>query len=223
MKKINIRIGKIFSYKLLLVLVLLATGAFGAYYYFQYRSIMKNPEIVSKQELAWVVNKVGKLMQLPANETPTLATVLDKSALQDQDFFKNAENGDKVLVYEQAKKAILYRPDTNRIIEVMPVYEDNQSNAISNFPRVALYNGSVATGLTGEAEDKIQTAIANVKIVLKKDAVKKDYKNTIVAVLNSSMATQAQTIANAVGGQVGELPDQEERPDDIDIVVILSK
>ncbi|PIR80160.1 MAG: hypothetical protein COU25_01495, partial [Candidatus Levybacteria bacterium CG10_big_fil_rev_8_21_14_0_10_35_13] len=52
---------------------------------------------------------------------PTIATITDKSQLSTQPFFNNAVDGDKVLVYANAKKAILYRPSTDKIIEVAPV------------------------------------------------------------------------------------------------------
>ncbi|MBI5357887.1 hypothetical protein HZB74_03515 [Candidatus Saccharibacteria bacterium] len=61
------------------------------------------------------------MVEVPQGEEPTIATVQDVSKLQNQAFFKNAQNGDKVLIYSQAKKAILYRPSTDKIIEVGPV------------------------------------------------------------------------------------------------------
>jgi|688.fasta_scaffold00232_92 hypothetical protein len=61
--------------------------------------------------------KISKLMLLP-NEKPVFATVTDKTKLQDQEFFKKAENGDEVLMFPENKKVILYRPSINRIIDV---------------------------------------------------------------------------------------------------------
>jgi|GEM_PF-2561362 hypothetical protein len=73
-----------------------------------------------------VVGQVGKLVVLPNDEKPTLATVTDLSKLKGQSFFANAANGDKVLVYEKAKKAILYRPSLNKIVEMTPLSSTNQ-------------------------------------------------------------------------------------------------
>ena len=67
------------------------------------------------------VRRVATLMELPANEKPSVATVLDVAKLQDQPLFRNAREGDKVLVYTKSQKAILYRPSTNKIVEATTV------------------------------------------------------------------------------------------------------
>jgi hypothetical protein len=60
-------------------------------------------------------------MILPTDEQPTLATVSDVTKVRDQPFFTHAQNGDQVLVYTQTRKAILYRPSADRIVEVAPL------------------------------------------------------------------------------------------------------
>jgi uncharacterized protein HemX len=66
-------------------------------------------------------NEVGKLIQLPADEVPTVATVIDAAKVKSQAFFASAQNGDKLLLYSKSGKAILYRPSTKKIIEVAPI------------------------------------------------------------------------------------------------------
>ena len=55
-------------------------------------------------------------MRLPTGETPVTATVTDVSKLPDEVFFKQAENGDKIIMYKKHKLAILYRPSTGKVI-----------------------------------------------------------------------------------------------------------
>jgi len=81
----------------------------------------KNAVIRAKEAYDTLVKKVGSNINLPQNESPTVATVSDVNQLKGQAFFKNAQNGDKVMIYTQARKAILYRPSTNKIIEVGPI------------------------------------------------------------------------------------------------------
>lgn len=74
----------------------------------------------TQQELDSLVIKVGKLMVLPVGETPTIATIVDPSKLNDNKFFANAREGDRLLLYPISKMAILYNPGENKIIEVGP-------------------------------------------------------------------------------------------------------
>lgn len=74
-----------------------------------------------------LVAKVGKLISLPTDEKPTVATVTDASKVKEQSFFQNAKNDDRVLIYQKAAKAILYRPSTNIIVEVGAVNINNQA------------------------------------------------------------------------------------------------
>jgi len=99
------------------VVALVAAG----YFYNQVRILKQSPQAVALAEVADLVAKVGKLVVLPAGETPTLATVSDVEALKDQPFFANAKKGDKVLIYAEAKKAILYSVTLNKIIDVAPL------------------------------------------------------------------------------------------------------
>lgn len=69
------------------------------------------------REAEVLVKAIGDHMVLPS-EKPTIATVEDVQKLAGQTFFKNAQNGDKVLMYAESKKAILYRPSEDKILEV---------------------------------------------------------------------------------------------------------
>lgn len=77
-------------------------------------------------EVRALVSDVGEHMLLPDDETPTLATVSDMHALEGQVFFRNAKEGDKVLMYLQAQRAIIYRPSIDKIIEVGPITGSEQ-------------------------------------------------------------------------------------------------
>lgn len=111
------------SQRIFLIISMIAVVAivFAGYFYFQLRTVKQNSEVVSKQEVADLVAKVSDLIVLPVGETPTIATVSDPDALKDQPFFAQAKKGDKVLIYAQAKKAILYSVTLNKILDVAPL------------------------------------------------------------------------------------------------------
>lgn len=105
---------------ILFSLAVLLVGAVGTTFYF-YKQAHVDPKKVSTDDLAKTISEVGKLMVLPTDEVPTLATVSDPAKLKDQAFFTNAKSGDKVLIYSNARKAILYSPSLHKIVEVAPV------------------------------------------------------------------------------------------------------
>jgi hypothetical protein len=104
-----------------LSLALVAMVAVAGYLYWQNMQLKKNPQEVALQQVKDIVTKVGRLILLPDGETPTIATVTDSSLLKDQPFFNKSQKGDQILIYTNAKEAILYRPSTNIIINVAPL------------------------------------------------------------------------------------------------------
>ena len=85
-----------------------------------------HPKADSKQEALQLVEKLKDYVDLPTDETPSIAEVKDVTKLRDQPFYDIASNGDKVLVYQKAGKALLYRPSTKKVIEYTPVNIDTK-------------------------------------------------------------------------------------------------
>lgn len=103
--------------KYLLVLVtagLIAGITFGWWYW----QSQKNSD-------RWVADRVARLIQLP-EEPAKIARVTDKTKLEPVPFFKAAENGDVVLIFEQSGRAIIYRPKIDKLIEAGNIVISNQ-------------------------------------------------------------------------------------------------
>jgi hypothetical protein len=99
--------------------------------------VVKNPaKIASQMEEAQVkeiVAKVGKIIILPTGEEPVVATINDATSLvKEQPFYKGAKNGDVVLVYQKAAKAIVYSPERNVIVNVGPIFLQDQQAQETN-------------------------------------------------------------------------------------------
>jgi len=116
-------------FKIIISLVAVAALALAGYFYLQVRAFEKNPQAIAQQEANDLVIKISKLAVLPTGETPTVATVSDPEALKDQPFFASAQKGDKVLIYAQAKKAILYSVLLNKILNIAPLNIGEQGSA----------------------------------------------------------------------------------------------
>jgi hypothetical protein len=89
-------------------------------------------------------------MVLPADETPSIATVLDKDKLDGQAFFANAQNGDKMIIYTNAKKAILFRPSEKLVVEVMPLLIGDNAASPTPAPSASTENSTSNTFSEGE-------------------------------------------------------------------------
>lgn len=108
--------------KLIPYLIVLIIGVVGGTYLVKQKptwfGLPRGTTTMTPAEINALVAKVSKLMILPTDESPTVATVDDSSAVKDQPFFAQAKNGDIVLVYQNAGEAILYRESENKIIKV---------------------------------------------------------------------------------------------------------
>ena len=112
----------------ILILVLLVVCTFLFWQYQQARHKLDG----SANENAKIQKDVENLVYISDQETPTIATVNDATKLKNQAFFKDAQNGDKVLIYTKLHKAILYRPSTHMLINVQTVNltQSNTPNVI---------------------------------------------------------------------------------------------
>ena len=218
-----------------LALFLIIVAAGGGYLFYNYQSsqselqkLKENPQTVARQEIKEVSAKIGALMELPKNEEPTLATVTDIEKLKNQQFFSQAVNGDKVLIYTQSSKAILYRPETNKIIEVASVnLGQNQTPAQTPAQtpklKVAIYNGTFVNGATETAKKTINEKITNIEVIAQSNAQKKNYEKTLIVDLSGKQNEAAVQLSKALGATVGPLPAGETKPQGADLLVILGK
>jgi len=96
----------------------------------------KNPDLAAEGEARMLAEEVGRLIILPTNEIPTIATVSDPAALKGQAFFVDAKVGDKVLIYSNVKKAILYDPMVKKVINIAPINTGDFQNKNKLLPSV---------------------------------------------------------------------------------------
>lgn len=230
---------KLFKKPILIWIFIALFGAIGIgngiYFYYQYHNSQQdlNDSVLGTQiETEKTLEKIAKMIELPA-EQPTIATVADVTKLKNQPFFLNAKNGDKVLIFQKAKKAILYRPSTNKIIEFGPINlgsivndaEITPSSADSYKPvSIAIYNGTNIVGLANSIDKQLKSRDKNLFNVIEKgNASRSDYTDTIVIDVNGDNSKEAEKIASFLSGTVGSLPVGEQATSSADIVIIVGK
>ncbi len=78
-----------------------------------------------------IVDKVRKHIIIPTEIEPTVATIVDVNTLRSRnEFYKNAKNGDNLIV--TPTRAILYDPDMDIILDVVPVQLQPEAAASSS-------------------------------------------------------------------------------------------
>jgi len=219
---------------LLPITILAGIGGTG-YFYLQYKNAqlkLQNPTQASQEQTQQLLSKVKNHIVLPSDEIPTIATVSDVDKLKNQPFFAQAKNGDKVLIFNAAKKAILYDPVADKIIDIAPVNVGSSAATVSpasqSHLKIAIYNGTSIIGLTNTLEKDLKGKISNIDIILKDNAKKKDYDKTTVVDLTGNNKDKTAEIAKDLNGDVGSLPDGETKPQPtpgslIDILIIIGK
>lgn len=120
--------NKIFLIGIFLILAILI---FTVFYLFQKHSQDKNSIVLESNSLKGIqglLEEVGGKIELPIGQTPDIATVTDATKLENIAFYRNAKNGDKVLIFRSIKEAILYRPSIHKIIAVAPINAAPEAN-----------------------------------------------------------------------------------------------
>lgn len=218
----------------IIIILLVALGAAG---YFLYNS-QKNPQaikttiqgqqILNQDEVKRLVAEVGKIIKLPRGEEPSVATVTDVNKLKDQAFFADGKNGDHVLLYPNAKKVILYDPQSKKIVNIAPLTATGSANVSSasatpTQAKIGLLNGTPTAGLASRIEAEIRKSFPQAEIVVKDNAVKTNYDKTIVIMLNPAAKDASVNLAAALKAPMGDFPVGENKPVGVDLVVIIGK
>ena len=142
-------------FRLFIVVLIIAAWSYGFYEIGRASVYSAHPELSGNEQATAILSKVSKLIQLPSNETPTMATITDAAAAKKaQPFLANAQNGDVLIVYTSAQEALLYRPSSNVLITVGPV--DTQGAA-------QVPSSSVTTIDTSPANETATTSSKNAK------------------------------------------------------------
>ena len=122
------------NYIKIIILFFVLAGIAILGFFYQDNISYKNPDTILDGEAKIIFDKVDQLAVVPQNETPTLAKVSNPELLKEQAFFIDAKKGDVVLIFSNAKKAVLYDPVANKIINMTSVNLGDIKKPASNIP-----------------------------------------------------------------------------------------
>lgn len=252
-EKKSTRDGLIVAFLVFVIMTTLGITAF--YFYVKYRTpgVVPNVSLSSteqaKKDADETKKLIGELYELPDDEEPILATVTDIEKVKSQKFFANAQNGDRLLIYTINKKAILFRPSTNKIIEISQVsgLDYNASSKQSSDPKNITSEAGKEASASGADEKKAAEAtevptkvaiyngskvkglaqeigemvilIPGTAVVEKTNAIG-EYDKTVIIDLSGVQEDMVQRIAESLHAEIlTELPAGEKKPT-ADILII---
>lgn len=201
-----------------LIIIIFAVVAIALGVYFVFGNNHKNA--TTKKDMQAVLAKVEKLAIVPKNEDPTLATVTDTNSLKDSFLKANAKNGDKVLIFYNAKKVYIYRPSENKIVNIGPLVVDASVSQVKN-TRVMIKTGNNNQTVSQNISTQLSQNYNQLVVKPVEKAVRQNYPTTIIIDLTDGDKYDLVTnMAKTLGAQRGVLPTGESKPENTDILII---
>lgn len=116
--------------KILTLLIIVIVALLGFAIFKKFSPAAKTAEgQLSEKQIKTLVTKVSKLINVPA-ETPVIATIIKADQLiAEQKFYAGSKDGDYLMVFPTAQKAIIYRESENKLINVGPIIVDQKATS----------------------------------------------------------------------------------------------
>lgn len=171
---------------------------------------MTHPHMQSdKEKLRIATAEVGRLIILPKNEQPTLASVVDKAKLNDKFLSTHAETGDQVLIYAKNHMVIIYRPSINKIaavgtVSADPAYTEAQGSTLTVLDSIN------SPDKTQKIINAIKSAYPDIKVTSGGTTNRQDFPYTTVVDNTGNKSELRAALMKAVGGKQGFLPSSED-------------
>ncbi|HXK37530.1 MAG TPA: hypothetical protein VJ579_00465 [Candidatus Paceibacterota bacterium] len=106
-------------------LLVLSSGAYAVWYFAEYKKsgLASVGIMTSNSSTDDYLAAIARKILLPKDNTaPRVAVITDPHTLvNEQEFYRGAEAGDILVVFEESKRAILYSPRRDIIVNVGPV------------------------------------------------------------------------------------------------------
>lgn len=193
------------------VLVIAGLAFSTAFYYTKYNDLKKS-SLTNDQKISKYEKEISKTYTLPTGEKAALL-VVDAASVEkfkkddtNKEFFKDAAEGDTVLIYQNNKLGILYRPSTKKIIKTGPLFiKENLVAAIigakaDRTAAIEVLKKAFATDINSASEIEPKTAIAA--------------GSTVIVDLTGKNKDLVDKLAAELKGTVGNVPEGQDKPAD---------
>lgn len=170
------------------------------------RSAPKANPTMSDDQLQALVSRVGSLITVKSDEKPTIATIQDIDLLRAQNpaFYKDAKNGDRLLVW--SNQAVLYSTSEDKILAVLPIRIEQPpqtATTTAETPVIEVRNGTGTSGLAKTVSDRVKAAGMAVGAT---SSASKSYQDTlIITAKGKSFPNTVAKLVTLLGGKVSTL------------------
>lgn len=216
---------KVLLFTIIGIVIALIASIPTVYFYRQYTLAqlkINNPTAFTQNEVKDLVARVGKLVDLPSDELPTVATVSDTSKLESQPFFAKAKIGNKVLIFPMAKVAVLYDPVLNKIVNMTTISVSATASAATKASyKFVLYNGTSVVGLTKKYTQELISLVPDATVVDTNNAKTARYEKSLIVDLIGTRDTDIVNLGRTLGLMASKLPSGEIAPTGADFLIIL--
>lgn len=188
----------------------------------------------TQKEIERLIKKVSKHIILPENEEPIVATVVDADALaREQPFYHNIRNGDKLLIYQNALRALIYSPERDILVNVGPVQiqqniasQESAANTNAVPPEgkgltIEIRNGSGKNGAAKALGEEL-VVYPEYTVVSVADASRNTYADTLLIDLSDGRKTKLiSQLAGHLGVEVVNSLPGRENASSANVVIII--
>ena len=157
-----------------------------------------------------IVNIINKSLSISGEANPAVLTVEDKSKAT-QPFLEQAQNGDKVVLYYNARKAVVFRPSEERIV--------HQGSYTPPEAKLFIRKGTTQDTRIDEVRSRLG-AISDIEIVSQDSSTKQDYQGLVLVSVTDRYDEKIAELERLFGIKVSRLPAGETFPD-ADIMLIV--
>lgn len=220
-----------------IVVVLLIVGAWLVFTdKIQLDSAPKTDVEATEAEIDSLLEKISVHMILPSAEKPVLATIIDADKLSLEDpFYAGAEDGDKLLIWSAERRAIIYSPSRDIVVNMGPIiFEGTMTQQSEATPsaqvvesveetdesplKIQILNGSDISGAAGELADDL--AGDDIEIVNTGNAINEYNELTIISISGRDITV----LKDKLGVEpISEVPEGEKYDEGIDALVIIGE
>jgi hypothetical protein len=210
---------------ILSVLCVLALVVAGYSFYLYYNL----PAQQEQRELRHLMEAIGGGVDLPSLETPRLISVNDENKSESRVFFQKAESGDKILLYQGGRRAILYRPSLARVVDMasmvkkIDIAQKSPTEQATASGALVIFNGAGDQLLVDRVEASIREKFPSIDISDVRDALKSNYPSSVVIDITGKNSNLVSAVAQTIGGYVSDIVPVGETAPVSDILVIVGE